>query len=686
MASSGSEGPRTEPVHPPVIAERGGAAVRAWRWISGRAGRLMERRRRDRLDRPSAAEIGALSGELVRIVDDAEPRFLDLGGRLQALYADADGLVERTRRAAAAVGGDGETGLLAHLDGMAHDALADLNERRESIGGRLGEAMGSAEQLARLADICATMGKTGMSLNVVGLNIAVESSRSAASGEMFSVFTEEIRGLSRRISGISESIRDASAKTRRDQLAARGKIRAGLDALSRLIVEAETIVSASMDRIRELMDRSRRALERSAENSREIGRLVGEVVVAIQFHDISRQKVEHVAAALADAVRLLERSEEPPPAVRGRVHRLLSLQGRQLREVVDEIFAARRQAADAFGNLESLVADLVADAALLDVDEDAEGRLDLHRQGLEKGLRQLRELLEAGRDMDREVRRIAEEGADAASGLSEHIDRVRAISFDLHLKAINAVVKSARLFDEGRALEVLAQEVSKLSAQSGGFVDDVVEILESLVALSLDLDLMDAGEEEAAGRNLAEGLDEMARRFDEFQVDAAVAPERARTLQTEIDAAGRTLGFLDELGAALSERIGELASVVERFAPWARSALAGSAETIEQAALRYTMESERRLHVRHFGEVGPDEADTLGVELFGEDGSEDEDGDAADGAGPGSGDAGATEVRIDAPDADGGFAEAPGAGRDSPDAGDGESDDEDDLGDNVELF
>jgi methyl-accepting chemotaxis protein len=598
-----------------------GRALAAVQWAKGIPARLRRGKRRRQLDLPAADQLVALSAALERIMDGAEPQFLELGGRLQSLYADADDLVDQTRRAAAAVGEGGEGGLLAHLDGMAHDALADLKARREAIAGRLRDLTGSAEQLLRLSEICGGLGKTGLSLNVVGLNIAVESSRSAASGEMFAVFTDEIRGLSRRISQISESIRDAGVQNRRDQLAAHQKIRGGLDSLSRLIGEAEFIVGGSLERIHELMDFSREALERSTESSREISRLVGEVVVAIQFHDISRQKAEHVSAAIADAVSLLRAPTEPLPVVRGRVHRLLTLQGGQLREMVDEIYAARRQAAHAFQNLTSVVEGLVADADLLEAGEKAEDRLTHHRRGLEKGLRQLRDLLRRGRDMDEEIRRIAEDGAEAASGLSEHIDRVRGISFDLHLKALNAVVKSARLQREGLALEVLAQEVSKLSTQSGGFVDDVVEILEALVSLSLDLDLMEDGDDEtAADRNIADGLTEMAERFDQFQADAARAPERSRALQAKIQAAGETLGFLDSLGNEMSMQIEELAVLVDRFAPWSAAAWQGSAETLEQAAHRYTMESERRLHSRYFDKAtvatwtaAPESG---GVELF----------------------------------------------------------------------
>jgi methyl-accepting chemotaxis protein len=667
--------------------------------------RLRRGKRRRQLDLPAADKLVALSAALERIMDGAEPRFLDLGGRLQSLYADADDLVNQTRRAAAAVGEGGEGGLLAHLDEMAHDALADLKARREAIARRLRDLTGSAEQLLRLSEICAGLGKTGLSLNVVGLNIAVESSRSAASGEMFAVFTDEIRGLSRRISQISESIRDAGVQNRRDQLAAHKKIQGSLDSLSRLVGEAESIVGGSLERIHELMDFSREALERSSESSREISRRVGEVVVAIQFHDISRQKAEHVSAAIADAVSLLREPAEPLPVIRGRVHRLLTLQGGQLREMVDEIYAARRQAARAFQSLNSAVAGLVADAGLLEAGERAEDRLAHHRRGLEKGLGQLRELLRRGRDMDEEIRRIAEDGAEAASGLSEHIDRVRGISFDLHLKALNAVVKSARLQEEGLALEVLAQEVSKLSTQSGGFVDDVVEILESLVSLSLDLDLMEDGEgETAADRNIAEGLSEMAARFDQFQADAALAPERSRALQAEIEAAGQTLGFLDSLGRELSGQIGELADIVDRFAPWSAAAWRGSAETLEHAAHRYTMESERRLHSRYFDKAAvealTDESENGGVELFDEEGPAPAAGESAErpqlppaetgipGAVPDGGETAETagpddsddpdEIFWPAPEEDGrtdGNSEAPGGK-----AGD------DELGDNVELF
>lgn len=686
MVSSGKDDTAPKPPSPRPVRRPG---VWIQRMRDGMA-RMADIGRRRRLDRPAAADIAALSREMEAIIGEAEPRFLELGERLRALYTEADGLVNQTRRAAAAVGGEESTGLLPHLEEMVGAALSDLRDRREAISGRLEEVMRSAEQLARLTTICASMGQTGLSLNVVGLNIAVESSRSSESVEMFSVFTEEIRGLSRRISDISTAIRDGSARTRNGQLAAYRQIRAGLDALSQLIAEAEKIVGEALERIREIMAYSRQALERSTDSSREISRLVGEVVVAIQFHDISRQKVEHVGAALADAAGLLKESAEKRPVVRGRVHRLLTLQIIQLQEVVDEIRAARERAARAFEQLNAQVVDLVADAARLDAGDAANGHLDAHRQGLESGLRQLRELLGKGRALDRDIRQIAEEGAEAASQLSDHIDPVRDISFDLHLKALNAIVKSARLPREGQALEVLAQEVSKLSTQSGGFVDDVVEILESLVSLSLDLDLMDDAEdaeEDRADTAIADGLEEMARRFDEFRTDAAAAPAAARAIEADIEATGGQLGFLDTLAADLLDRIARLQDLAERFTPWSEAAQHGSAETIEQAARRYTMESERRLHSRHLGEaadlaVGAGAAEGA-VELFDAEVAPDDDGMGEDGS-----EREAAPVEGDAPSADAVPSASPMTSGVAADAGAAAEDTDDDaeLGDNVELF
>jgi len=532
---------------------------------------------------------------------EVEEKFLDLGRDLQSLSADANLLAGRMRQSAQAIGrGDTGESFLENLDAVVRSGLGELDDCRNGILENLKTIDAGIKHLGKLVTICTTIDQIGMSLNVVGLNIAVESSRSSEAQAMFEAFTDEIRKLSNRISRISQSILQDAGATRLRQTEAQDEILKGLFTFNKLNRSAQKVVEEAVEEIRDILELSMEALERSDRNSRDISDQIGEVVVTIQFHDIARQKIEHIAWALRDLARDdSERpgEEDPAPWTAGRAGKVIGLQAAQLEEVVEEIQAARGKSDSAFHALDRLVERLVTDVSMSDEKGREEGRLQERIGALQKGLEQLRDLLDQGRRLETRIQETAEQVSDTASSLSEHIDQVRSISMDLHLKALNAVVKSARLREEGRALEVLAQEVSKLSMQAEGFVAEVVDILQSLVALSLDLELGSWDEDETEEEDAIEtGIRVVGQYNQQCRTETRAALEHSRALRSEIHRTGDGLDFLNTLSTRLTGYLEQIHQKGEALDAWVDSESEDADEALEQVARRYTMDSERQLH------------------------------------------------------------------------------------------
>lgn len=588
-------------------------AHRVMDFLGARFRRLKGRWKAFRDRRAQAAEVPRILADLPGIADSlesvmsgVEPRFLDLGGELQSLSADANSLADLTRRSARAIGG-GQTGdsFLENLDAAARSALAELEDCRNGIMENLNTIDLGLQYLGKLVNICSTIDQIGMSLNVVGLNIAVESSRSPEALGMFESFTDEIRKLSGRISRISQSILKDSGSTRARQMGAQDEILKALFTYNKLTRGARKVVEVSVGEIRDILELSMEALNRSNRHSREISDQVGEVVVAIQFHDIARQKIEHIAGALRelDGTSGEKTDDDHSAPAAGRVGKVVGLQAAQLKEVIDEIRVAHDKSASAFHSLDRFVEDLVTDVSLSEGDDQLEeGRLQGRIGALKLGLEQLRELLDQGHHLEDRIQATAEQVSDAASSLSEHIDQVRSISMDLHLKALNAVVKSARLQEEGRTLEVLAQEVSKLSMRAGGFVTEVVDILQALVALSLEMELGSFEDDDAETDSAIDAaIREISQQYEQSQSEAQAALDSSRALRSEIHSTGDRLVFLDELSKDLFTYLNQLQTKKERLAAWTDSDARDEKDALDQVARRYTMESERRLHSRQVG-------------------------------------------------------------------------------------
>ncbi len=587
--------------------------VRVFQGADARIRRLVEGWNRFRRLRAQSREVPRIlatmpemAGSLESTMGEVEENFLNLGRELQSLSADANALAGRMRQSAQSIGrGDTGESFLENLDAVVRSALAELDDCRNGILENLNAIDAGLTHLGKLVTICTTIDQIGMSLSVVSFNIAVESSRSPEAQAMFEAFTDEIRKLSTRISRISQSILQDAGATRLRQSEAQDEILKGLFTFNKLNRSAQKVVEEAVEEIRDILELSMEALERSDRHSRDISDQIGEVVVSIQFHDIARQKIEHIAWALRDLAKDdSERPGEdgPAPWTAGRAGKVIGLQAAQLEEVVEEIQAARDKSDSAFHALDRLVERLVTDVSMSDEEGREEGRLQDRIGALQKGLEQLRDLLDQGRRLETRIQETAEQVSDTASSLSEHIDKVRSISMDLHLKALNAVVKSARLREEGRALEVLAQEVSKLSMQAEGFVTEVVDILQSLVALSLDLELGSWNDDETEEEDAIEtGIRVVGQYNQQCRTETQAALEHSRALRSEIHRTGDGLDFLSTLSTRLSGYLDQIRQKGEALDARVDSEVEDADEALEQVARRYTMDSERQLHRQQIG-------------------------------------------------------------------------------------
>jgi methyl-accepting chemotaxis protein len=559
---------------------------------------------------PEKLEISGIIAELDEVMTRVEPRFLKVGRELQNLFADSRILSDRTQEAVGFIESEENSeNFLDRIDRLTRHSLEALRGYQDKIGQNLNSVNRSLEHLGRLCSICSVIEKTGMTLNVIGLNIAVESSRSPESGEMFSVFTEEIRQLSRKIAGISQSILEGSGTTRSDQMAAHDKIVKGLEVFEDLYASAEKVVQGAIEEIYRIMEMSVKVMEISHAHSSEISRQVGEVVVALQFHDIARQKIEHIILALKDAETLLTARPASDTELQEsgkQANDLLKLQAIQLGEVVTDIRGSFEKSSIAFEGLGRQVHELVSGISQFESGNTQGHKVRKSITILKSGLEQLGLLLEQGKFLELQIKQTSEQVANTASQLSDHIDQVRAISRDLHLKALNAVVKSARLPEEGRTLEILAQEVSTLSRQSHTFVNDVVIILQALVELSLGLDLDSFDEsglsESDVEASLQAGVEELTLNYENYMKNTSEALEMAKDMHTAISETSKSLEFIMELAEELNWYRNKIDRLIDTLFPHPRPEDSVSGDKLDQAARRYTMKSERRLHHQYLGD------------------------------------------------------------------------------------
>jgi hypothetical protein len=234
----------------------------------------------------------ALAESLEEVYESLEPRFTQIGRRLQSIHSEAAQLTQQTLKSARLIGSKSGEGILADIGSLTRESLAELQNCRVDVSSSMGRVNAVAEYLGALYGKCSVIEKIAMSLRVVILNIAVESSRSTESTDMFSDFVEDIKKLAEEIMAISEKIRDDCKKERKGQIFIHKEISGGLSKLSDLADAAEEAVQSAVLEIEHLMGLSVKALEDVSVHSKEISCQVEKVCVRARHPASSSRKIK----------------------------------------------------------------------------------------------------------------------------------------------------------------------------------------------------------------------------------------------------------------------------------------------------------------------------------------------------------------------------------------------------------
>ncbi len=559
------------------------------------------------------SRLPGLSENLETVCREAEPRFVDLGERLQMIHFDASALSQRTLNTAGLMAGDSNEGLSATITKFAKASLAELESCQTDVADNLECVDAVVGHLGSLHGMTDVVEKIALYLRIVGLNIGVECSRSAESQEMFGVVALDTKTLSEKIIEVVEEIRVHAESARASQISAHAEISGGVNHLAHLTRGARENVERAVGDAERLMALSHRALQSASEHSRRISGQVGEVVVGIQFHDNMSQRIDHICSSL-HYIEELRKNDAPGKKKEmarklGSAHSIVTLQAAQLEQVIDELRGVYQKNMDAFEEIIHEVDQLANSLSAFDSDGEKEAASSRETSeedpfaALESALGRLHELLATGRSLFDRMRDAAGNASDATARLSAGAEQVRGISMETHIMSLNAIVKAAHLGERGLALEVLAQEVKKLSDQSSQFTGDVNGVLESITGSSFQLgERSDAapGEEGvetgAGGVSLEGGVGEISMAYAKFREDSSEVSRKSATLTSLVSEAKSGLEFLPALADKLTGLLEQLEEMGRALTPWAGRAGEELESEAEELAHKYTMDRERIIH------------------------------------------------------------------------------------------
>ena len=556
-----------------------------------KARRNLHRRLQTVLDTFSAAHV------------HTESQFVDLAHALRSLYSNAKAFADLINEHLDILRQALNESHITGNDGMAATSFRELQAGLDDTSRQLESLNRVSDELRRLRTQVTGIDRIGVFIRSSVFGFAVESARTADCQQTFGSFVDELRTLAAKIAGVADTIRTHVQETQNSQTRDLRQMSAGVTQLRDLGRQQETAARITAAETQALFDAIVTTLQQTGERTRNIAREADEAVYHLQFGDIVRQKSEHIIHALQEAIKLLEKpgANNSSGTQLVAIDQMLAIQAGQIELIREELTQAQLKLDKAFQSLAGETRELSESFAHWKAGSDQREATSDVLGPFRTSLCQLETLYDHGLGLQSNTRQTAGRAIESASQLAAHVTELRTINHEIHLQALNAIVKTAALGDQGVTLAVLSSHVDWLYQESNEHVSVMVSMLEAIrehAHSCASSETGQAAESTAWKTNLQSGLHQIETAFKKYRSLAEPAKGIVVQQQTILTGCSKQLEFLATFNATLADQLQELASLRQSLAPWLDKTNQVGTDPLHDLHHRYTMHSEREIHQR----------------------------------------------------------------------------------------
>lgn len=590
---------------------------------------------------PLLETLPELGRELEMLTESTESEFLTIGENLQHFHRRTVEIAGMSEAVSRVMTGEDVDRVIA--------SFGDIIER---MGALERESKKNAESLSGLLEIAAALTgqltafqKTVRSLRILCISIKIESARLGGDDMGFGDLGSDVGSLALEIEE-----RCARLSSHAESLA--GLLHQALIQVRHLECrqreQGRFMVDTIMVSLRSLTEKHARSLDMAqnlATRFQSLSRSIGQIVGSMQFHDITRQQIEHAKEALdlimpagpngnhpdtlgqqpnhgvgessdggvfrkrfMGSMRLGHRgTRDESTEVMSLAADVCGLQMAQLQHARDGLVGAVNNILNNLRAISSLVMEMSLEAhQIVGAAGAADGlSLDDIRAGFTSILAAHSGYVAAGEELASVMTAVSRTLGD----MSGYTGDIEGIGAKIKLIALNAIVKAAHIGENGVSLGVLAEGIHQLSMETGRQTEIVAESLGSIISASALLGVDGGGRTdsqegvmahlEAALKTLPDTLEmvngELLGLLKRMESDG-------RELSAEILEVVENVSVHRRVAAVIDRVVSRLGEIVEASA----SRRGTEDELVRTARLQaleasYTMEEERGIHQAVFG-------------------------------------------------------------------------------------
>ncbi len=557
------------------------------------------------------AEISRICGELEALTRSAEEEFLALGTKLQDFHGRAREVSKASLDVANELSGSGMETIIAELRDVFH-RIGELESRSHQGSSTLENIF---DQFEKMREPLEGFGKIVKILNVVCVMMRIENARFGEMQTGFLTVSEDVRKLAEHILAKAQELTERSSVLSamiRENLGLLREFESSRSAAARQLTDD---TARSLDVLVERHRTSSKTLSHISDRYGQVSRNISEIVASMQFHDITRQRLEHVREALDDMAAIVRLSTAEASSrfssrkLMDNTGRLASAEGicrlqgaqadhagRELISAVERIIDNLRGVADSAGAIAGQTAAIAGQSG---------DTGDSFLSGLERGVSSLADSIAEYGEIERKMSSVMRHVASATEDMSEFIGEIEKIGINMRIVALNAQINSAQIGEDGLSLGVLAGDVQQLAYETTRKIVGISSGLATVVSMARDLGAGDGKEGIHSVDAVATILKHSTSGLHAMQENTASMlaglREAGRTLQEDI---GRTVGAIGVHGRT-KEVIEKTKADLEALRAAMRdhipeADLKAADADLQNLEMRYTMDQERKVHETAF--------------------------------------------------------------------------------------
>jgi len=541
-------------------------------------------------------DLEAMDGELSRLNQATEGDFLRLGSQLHTSAVQARDASTLCSQAASALAGERIQANARKID-EAVSAVEQLElhtcsqiSALSSVGRGLLKVQRSLEEFDRIV----------RTLRILGMSTRIESARLERDDVGFSTFAQEIAGLADEIARKLEAVVDKVHRAHQLTTAIESRL---AETGSRHQQNARKILQNAKDCLSSLVDKQRAAAAATEQLGREyaaLSRHISEIVVSIQFQDITRQRIEHIQEALRDLIQQMTDEASTRERSSACLVDVCSLQAVQLEHAGKELIEAVDNVVFRLQEMGTEVVRMAAEAnRLFQTGDNGRGQSFL---GIVEN--SLTETLATIERFSSEIGEFSDSARTLFTAVGEVltlVEEVNPIGTNINRIALNSAVKAAHLGFEGVALGTVAVEIQRLSNETrshvAGIRSDLTEVEGAAQILSDDRSNAVADSVQKISANLlsvnsgmAQLQSELAESMEKLRPLSETVSSEIRKSVSEITSRDVAIDVFEEVQSGLRHLVEHWSGLEEATDPELRARL------LKELEARYTMVQEQKVH------------------------------------------------------------------------------------------